>query len=88
MINNKAQIAPTIVSVLILVSFGALSLIAMKPGIIGDANKDVLLMLFGQWSSLAALAAGYWLGSSNSSAKKDDVIAKKDETIQNMAANP
>jgi hypothetical protein len=84
--NAKAQIAPAIVSVLILAAFGGLSLIAMKPGIIGDANKDVLLMLFGQWSSLAALAAGYWLGSSNSSAKKDETIAKKDDTIQSLAA--
>ena len=43
-------------------------------------------MLFGQWSALAGLAANYWLSSSNSSAKKDDVIAKKDDTIQSMAA--
>jgi hypothetical protein len=83
--NVKALIAPAIVSILILLAFGGLSLIAMKPGIIGDANKDVLLMLFGQWSSLAALAASYWLGSSNSSAKKDETIQRKDDTIQNMA---
>ena len=85
---NKTQLAPAIVSVLILIGFGGISLLALKPGIIGEANKDVLLMLFGQWSQLAGLAAGYWLATSNSSAKKDELIAKKDETIQNMAVNP
>lgn len=84
--DTKSPLAPVIVSIIILLSFGGISLLAMKPGMIGDANQNVILMLVGQWSSLAALAAGYWLGSSNSSAKKDDQIAKKDETIQNMAA--
>lgn len=84
--DTKSPLAPVIVSIIILLSFGGISLLAMKPGMIGDANQNVILMLVGQWSSLAALAAGYWLGSSNSSAKKDEQIAKKDETIQSMAA--
>ena len=73
--NPKSPLAPVVVSIIILLGFGGLSFFAMKPGVIGDANNNVILMLVGQWSSLAALAAGYWLGSSNSSAKKDDVIA-------------
>lgn len=77
--NNKAQIAPIIVSVIILVGFGGISLLAMKPGLIGDANQNVVLMLVGQWSTLSGLAAGYWLGSSASSKAKDT-------TIENMAA--
>jgi Kef-type K+ transport system membrane component KefB len=77
--ENKAQIAPIIVSVIILVGFGGISLLAMKPGLIGDANQNVVLMLVGQWSTLSGLAAGYWLGSSASSKAKDN-------TIENMAA--
>ena len=74
----KAQIAPIIVSVIILLGFGGISLLAMKPGLIGDANQNVVLMLVGQWSTLSGLAAGYWLGSSSSSKSKD-------ATIENMA---
>lgn len=83
--DSRSPLAPVIVSVIILFSFGGISFLAMKPGLIGDANQNVVLMLVGQWSSLAALAAGYWLGSSNSSAKKDEQLAKKDETISNIA---
>ncbi len=84
--NPKSPLAPVLVSIIILAAFGAISLLAMKPGIIGNTNENVVLMLVGQWSSLAALAAGYWLGSSNRSAKKDDIISQKDETIQIVAA--
>jgi hypothetical protein len=34
---------------------------------------------------MAAGVVSYWVGSSNSSSKKDETIAKKDDTIQNMA---
>lgn len=79
--DNKAQIGPIIVSVIILAGFGGISLLAMKPGLIGEANQNVILMLVGQWSTLSGLAAGYWLGSSASSKQKDT-------TIENMAAKP
>ena len=84
--DNKSPLAPIIVSVIILLGFAGISFLAMKPGVIGDANQNVVLLLMGQWSTLSGLAAGYWLGSSNSSAKKDDQLAKKDETIQTIAA--
>lgn len=84
--DSKSQLPAMIVSLIILSGFGGISLLAMKPGLIGDANQNVVLMLVGQWSTLAAAAAAYWLGSSNSSSRKDEQIAKKDETIQTMAA--
>lgn len=79
-------IAPTVVSVMVISFFGTISLLAFKPGLIFDANQQVILFLFGQWSALAGVAVAYWLGSSNSSARKDEVNAKKDEVIQTMAA--
>lgn len=86
--NNKGQVIPAIiVSVIILFCFAGISLLAMKPGIIGDANQNVVLMLVGQWSTLSGLAAAYWLSSSNSSARKDDTIAKNNDTIQSIIAS-
>jgi hypothetical protein len=82
--DAKSPLAPVIVSIIILFGFGGISFLAMKPGVIGEANQNVVLLLMGQWSALAAMAASYWLGSSNSSAKKDDQLAKKDETIRNV----
>lgn len=78
--NTKGQIPPIIVSVIILLGFGGISLLAMKPGLIGDANQNVVLMLVGQWSTLSGLAAGYWLGSTSSSKQKDDTIQSIVET--------
>lgn len=78
--------APTIVTVMVLLGFGGITLLALKPGLIVDANQNVVLMLVGQWSTLAGMAVTFWLGSSNSSARKDEQNTKKDEVIQNMAA--
>ncbi|MDI1264037.1 MAG: hypothetical protein PS018_12355 [bacterium] len=85
--NRTGGIAPIVVSVMVLVGFGGISLLAMKPGIIVDANQNVVLMLVGQWSALSGVAVAYWLGSSNSSARKDEQNAEKDKVIQTMAAN-
>ena len=82
---QKPQIAPLIVSIIVLAGFGVLSFLAMKPELSG-VKESVVLFLLGAWSTMAAGVVSYWLGSSNSSAKKDDTIAKKDDTIQSMAA--
>jgi hypothetical protein len=74
----KAGVAPLVVSVIAFGGFAGISFLAMKPELAG-VKESVVLYLLGAWQSIATMAASYWLGSSNSSAKKD-------ETIQNMAA--
>ncbi len=83
--SKTGGVAPTVVSIMVIAFFGAISLLAFKPGLIVDGNQNVILFLFGQWSALASVAVVYWLGTSNSSARKDEQSAKKDEVIQNLA---
>lgn len=70
-------IAPTIISVIVLLGFAGFSFLAMKPELSG-VKESVVLFLLGAWSTLAAGVVSYWVGSSSSSKQKD-------ETIQNMA---
>lgn len=76
--------APVVVSVIVLCGFGMLSFLAMKPEVSG-VSKEVVLYLLGAWSTLAAGVVNYWVGSSAGSSKKDEIIAKKDDTIQNIS---
>lgn len=73
-------IAPTIISVIVLVGFAGFSFLAMKPELSG-VKESVVLFLLGAWSTLAAGVVNYWVGSSSSSKQKDD-------TIKDMAAKP
>lgn len=66
-------LAPTIVSVIVLVGFSVLSFLAMKPEYSG-VKESVVLYLLGAWQSLAGGVVGYWIGSSASSKAKDDTI--------------
>ncbi len=78
------QIAPVIVSVIVLVGFAGFSFLAMKPDLAG-VKESVVLFLLGAWSTLAAGVVNYWVGSSSGSAKKDETIQKNNETIQTMS---
>lgn len=71
-------IAPTVISVIVLVGFAGFSFLAMKPELSG-VKESVVLFLLGAWSTLAAGVVNYWVGSSSSSKQKD-------ETIKDMAA--
>lgn len=73
-------IAPTVISVIVLVGFAGFSFLAMKPELSG-VKESVVLFLLGAWSTLAAGVVNYWVGSSSSSKQKD-------ETIKDMAAKP
>lgn len=77
--------APIVVTIIVLSGFCAISFLAMKPEFAGVKESTVTYLL-GAWQSLATAAVSYWLGSSNSSAKKDETIAQKDQTISSMAA--
>jgi protein-S-isoprenylcysteine O-methyltransferase Ste14 len=77
-------IAPVVVSVIVLSGFCVVSFLAMKPELAG-VKESVVLFLLGAWSTMAAGVVSYWVGSSNSSSKKDETIARKDDTIQSMA---
>lgn len=66
--------APVVVSVIIILGFGALSLLAMKPDIAG-VDKSVVLFLLGAWSGYTGAVVTYWLGSSAGSADKSQQIA-------------
>lgn len=70
---QKILTGPVIVTVIVLAGFSVISFLAMKPESAG-VSKDVMLYLLGAWQSLAALAVGYWVGSSASSRAKDDTI--------------
>lgn len=74
---QKGQLAPVIISVIVLGGFTLFSFLAMKPELSG-VKESVVLFLLGAWSTLAAGVVTYWVGSSASSKQKD-------ETIQNMA---
>jgi hypothetical protein len=82
---GKTGYAPGIVSIIVLAGFIVISFLAMKPELAG-IDKSIVLYLLGAWQTLAGLVVQYWLGSSNSSQKKDETIAKKDDTISSMAA--
>jgi hypothetical protein len=79
------QLAPVIISVIVLAGFSCFSFLAMKPELAG-VKESVVLFLLGAWSTMAAGVVSYWVGSSAGSAKKDESLAKKDDTIQSMAA--
>lgn len=74
----QSQIAPVIVSVIVLGGFTMFSFLAMKPEL-ASVDKSVVLFLLGAWSTLAAGVVTYWVGSSASSKAKDT-------TIENMAS--
>lgn len=77
---QKTQLAPVIVSVIVLGGFTLFSFLAMKPELAG-VKESVVLFLLGAWSTLAAGVVSYWVGSSSSSKQKD-------ETISTMATKP
>jgi hypothetical protein len=77
---QKTQLAPVIVSVIVLGGFTLFSFLAMKPELAG-VKESVVLFLLGAWSTLAAGVVSYWVGSSSSSKQKD-------ETISSMATKP
>lgn len=61
------------VSMIVLIGFIMVSFLALKPQTAGVDDK-LIVLLFGSWSTLAGMAANYWLGSSAGSSKKDDTI--------------
>lgn len=71
---QKPQIAPVVISVIVLAGFFMFSFLAMKPEMSG-VKESVVLFLLGSWSTLAAAVVAYWVGSSASSAKKDETIS-------------
>lgn len=64
--------APT-VSVIVLVGFVVLSLLAMKPSLAGT-NENVTLYLLGAWQSLVVGVVNYWVGSSAGSKQSGDAV--------------
>lgn len=84
--NRAGGLAPIVISVIVLGGFAVLSFLAMRPEIAGITDNSVVLYLLGAWSTLTGNVVQYWVGSSNSSARKDEQSAKKDEVIQTMAA--
>lgn len=78
------QTGPIIVSVIVLIGFSVFSFLALKPETAG-VKESVVLFLLGSWSTLAAGVVAYWVGSSAGSARKDESLEKKDDTIQSMA---
>lgn len=67
------QIAPVVISTLVLAGFTLFSFLAMKPETV-NVKESVVLFLLGSWSTLAAAVVAYWVGSSASSKQKDDTI--------------
>lgn len=82
----RRDIAPVIISGIVIGGFILFSFLAMKPEYSG-VKQEVVLFLLGAWSTMSAAVVNYWVGSSAGSKNKDDAIAQKDQTIQTMAAN-
>ncbi len=70
------DVAPTLISTIILFGFILFSFLAMKPEYSG-VKQEVVLFLLGAWSTMAAGVVNYWVGSSAGSKNKDDIIAKQ-----------
>lgn len=68
------EIAPTLISSIVLGGFVLFSFLAMKPEYSG-VKQEVVLFLLGAWSTMAAGVVNYWVGSSAGSKNKDDIIA-------------
>ena len=81
---NKNQLAPVIISIIVLGGFTMFSFLAMKPEIAG-VKESVVLFLLGAWSTLAAGVVSYWVGSSSSSKQKDDTIETMTSTAGTTA---
>ena len=81
----KGQMAPIIVSVIVLGGFSMFSFLAMKPDTAG-VKESVVLFLLGAWSTMAAGVVAYWVGSSSSSKQKDDTIQTMTATAGTSAA--
>lgn len=73
--GSSISYAPAIVSAIILIGFGVLSFIAMKPDLTG-VRTDVTLFLLGAWSGYAGAVVTYWLGSSAGSTDKSAQIER------------
>ena len=71
---NFKEIAPTLISSIVLGGFVLFSFLAMKPEYSG-VKQEVVLFLLGAWSTMAAGVVNYWVGSSAGSKNKDDIIA-------------
>jgi uncharacterized membrane protein len=78
-----ALIGQICVSVVSLVIFIVALAVALRLG-----NENMLLMLIGASIAMAQTVVSYWLGSSSSSAKKDDVIASQQATNANQEPKP
>jgi len=72
--GSRIAWSPTIVSVIVLIGFSALSVMAMQASP-GSAQREIILFLLGAWLSLATSAVNFWLGSSSSSKDKDATLA-------------
>lgn len=70
------EIAPTLISSIVLGGFVLFSFLAMKPEYSG-VKQEVVLFLLGAWSTMAAGVVNYWVGSSAGSKNKDDIIASQ-----------
>ncbi len=70
--SSMAWGAP-VVSIVVLIGFVALSVLAMRPDLAG-VRENVTLYLLGAWQSLATAVVGYWIGSSAGSARSGDAV--------------
>lgn len=68
--GSPMQYGAAVVSAIVLIGFGVLSYLALKPETAG-VRSDVTLYLLGAWQTLAGGVVGYWVGSSAGSASKD-----------------
>lgn len=71
--TSPMQYGAAIVSAIVLIGFGVLSYLALKPETAG-VRSDVTLYLLGAWQTLAGGVVGYWVGSSAGSASKDSAL--------------
>lgn len=80
------EIAPTLISSIVLGGFVLFSFLAMKPEYSG-VKQEVVLFLLGAWSTMAAGVVNYWVGSSAGSKNKDDIIATQQAVTNQQIGN-
>lgn len=81
-LNNWGRV---LVSTIVVVGFMYILNLIITIKTTGGSATEVQLVMLGALGAAFGQVVSYWVGSSASSAKKDEASTKKDEVIQAMA---
>ena len=80
-------IGSVVVSVLILLTFGSVLLVVTTQAV-PPANAQIVNVMCGFLGAMASAVVGFWVGSTNGSQRKDQVIAEAQVALANSMPIP